>query len=415
MLLFHPNGYFSQTVKYLKVIVSKGIFILIMAAEQDRLTTPVEQYLHRKYYDPAFPGSFSGLDRFFKAIKKDGVYNISRNDVQEWLSSQDTYTVNKPVRRKFKRNRVIVSGIDDQWDGDLMDLSSLAKYNKNYKFILLLIDIFSRFVWAVPLKSKHASEIIRAFKKVFSKGRKPSSLRTDNGGEFVAKSVKHFLKEQNINAFTTKNAEIKANYAERAIRTIKGKILKYTYSNQTYKYIDALDSILIAYNKSFHSSIKMAPQDVNETNESTLWKQLYLPQKSNKIKDSQSKVKRYKYLVGDTVRISFLKKTFSREYDQKWSDEIFRISKRFRREGLPVYKLHDFNGKEEIKGTFYQQELQKVKISPDKLYKIDKILGSKTVKGKRKYLVSWVGWGPEFNSYVSAHEIKHLKKTSKLK
>ena len=135
-----------------------------MAAEQDPLSSPIEKYLHSKYYDPAFPGSFSGLDRFFNAIKKDGVYNISRDDVQEWLKSQDTYTVNKPVRRKFKRNRVIVSGIDDQWDGDLMDLSSLAKYNKNHKFILILIDIFSRFVWAVPLKSKHAFEIIRAFK-----------------------------------------------------------------------------------------------------------------------------------------------------------------------------------------------------------------------------------------------------------
>ena len=386
-----------------------------MAAEQDPLSSPIEKYLHSKYYDPAFPSSFSGLDRFFNAITKDGVYNISRNDVQEWLSSQDTYTVNKPVRHKFKRNRVIVSGIDDQWDGDLMDLSSLAKYNKNHKFILILIDIFSRFVWAVPLKSKHASEIIRAFKIVFSKGRKPKSLRTDNGGEFVAKSVKRFFKEQNINAFTTKNAEIKANYAERAIRTIKGKILKYTYSNQTYKYIDALNSILSAYNKSFHSSIKMAPQDVNETNESTLWKQLYLPQKSNKIKSSHDKAKCYKFAVGDTVRISFLKKTFSREYDQKWSDEIFRISKCFRREGLPVYKLYNFNGKEEIQGTFYQQELQKVKIEPNKLYKIDKVLSSKTVKGKRHYLVSWVGWGPEFNSYVSADEIKHLKRTNKQK
>ena len=386
-----------------------------MAAEQDPLSSPIEKYLHSKYYDPAFPGSFSGLDRFFNAIKTDGVYNISRDDVQDWLSSQDTYTVNKTVRRKFKRNRVIVSGIDDQWDGDLMDLSSLAKYNKNYKFILLLIDIFSRFVWAVPLKSKHASEIIKAFKKVFSKGRKPTSLRTDKGGEFVAKSVQTFLKKQNINAFTTKNAEIKANYAERAIRTIKGKILKYTYSNQTYKYIDALDSILVAYNKSFHSSIKMAPQEVNETNESTLWKQLYLPHKSNKIEASHNKTKRYKFAVGDTVRISFLKKTFSREYDQKWTDEIFIISKCFRREGLPVYKLKNFNGKQEISGTFYQQELQKVKISSHKLYKIDKILSSKTVKGKRQYLVSWAGWGPEYNSYVNANEIKRFRKVYKQK
>ena len=98
---------------------------------------------------------------------------------------------------------------------------------------------------------------------------------------------------------------------------------------------------------------------------------MYLPQKNDKIKSSKGNMKRYKYEAGDTVRISFLKKTFQKEFDQRWSDEIFRISKCFRREGLPVYKLNNFTGKEEIKGTFYQQELQKVKVSPNKLYKID--------------------------------------------
>ena len=168
-----------------------------------------------------------------------------------------------------------------------------------------------------------------------------------------------------------KMQKLRSIIAERAICTIKGKIQKYTYSNQTYKYIDALDSTVNAYNKSFHSSIKMVPQDVNETNESKLWKQMYLPQKNDKIISSKGNMKCYKYEAGDTVRISFLKKTFQKEFDQRWSDEIFRISKRFRREGLPVYKLNNFTGKEEIKGTFYQQELQKVKVSPNKLYKID--------------------------------------------
>ena len=140
---------------------------------------------------------------------------------------------------------------------------------------------------------------------------------------------------------------------------------------------------------------------------------MYLPQKNDKIKSSKDTIKRYKYEVGDTVRISFLKKTFQREFDQRWSDEIFRISKRFRREALPVYKLNNFTGKEEIKGTFYQQELQKVKISPNKLYKIDKILKTKIVRGKRQYLVSFVGWPKEYNTYVSSNEIKHLKKTGK--
>ena len=383
-----------------------------MASEQDALSVRVKQYLQSKYYDPAFPGSFSGADRFFNAIKKEGLHEIKKKDVEDWLISQDAYTVNRSVRRRFKRNRVIVSGIDDQWDGDLMDVSSLAKYNKNYRFILLLIDIFSRYIWTVPLKSKHAIEMTKAFKLVFSKGRKPRSLRSDQGGEFVAKSVRDFMRAQDINAFVTVS-ETKANYAERAIKTIKSKLFKYMYANQTYRYIDVLESIVDSYNKSYHSSVKMAPNDVNDSNESFLWKQQYLPHKKFDSLNVKKSIKPFKFSVGDTVRVSYLKKKFSREYHQKWSDEIFRISKRFRREGLPVYKIIDFYGKQEIKGSFYQQELQKVKISPNKLYKIDKILKTKTVKGKKLSLVSWVGWPSEFNSYVSASEIKRLKKKSK--
>ena len=108
-----------------------------------------------------------------------------------------------------------------------------------------------------------------------------------------------------------------------------------------------------------------------------------------------------------------LKKTFSREYDQKWSDEIFIISKRFWRDNIPVYKLTDFYGKQNIQGTFYQEELQKISVPPNKTYKIDKILKTKTVKGKRFFLVKWMGLPSEFNSYVSAKEIKRLKGLSK--
>ena len=151
----------------------------------------------------------------------------------------------------------------------------------------------------------------------------------------------------------------------------------------------------------------MKPVEVDKNNESALWKQQYLPPVEKHIKPAA--LKRYKFSPGDYVRISFLRKTFSREYDQKWSDEIFKVTKRFRREGIPLYKLNDFNGEHEIQGTFYQQELQKIDVPVDKVYKIEKILKSKTVRGKRLYLVKWMGWPKDFNSYVSAKDLKNLK------
>ena len=377
-----------------------------MAVKGKTLSNKIKQYLHDQYYNPSSPGAFSGLEKFYKIIREEGKFQLNKKDVERWLQGQDTYTVHRPVRRKFKRNRVIVSHIDSQWDGDLMDMSSLAKYNNHYRYILLLIDIFSRFVWAVPLKNKSAIEVVKGLKRLFDTGRKPKLLRTDRGREFVNKAVKDFLNLHNVKFFTSHN-ETKANFSERAIKTVKGKLFKYLYANQTFKYYKVLDSIVNAYNNSYHSSIKMKPGEVDKNNESALWKQQYLPPVEKHIKPAT--LKRYKFSPGDYVRISFLRKTFSREYDQKWSDEIFKVTKRFRREGIPLYKLNDFNGEHEIQGTFYQQELQKIDVPGDKVYKIEKILKSKTVRGKRLYLVKWMGWPKDFNSYVSAKDLKNLK------
>ena len=154
-----------------------------MAVKGKTLSNKIKQYLHDQYYNPSSPGAFSGLEKFYKIIREEGKFQLNKKDVERWLQGQDTYTVHRPVRRKFKRNRVIVSHIDSQWDGDLMDMSSLAKYNNHYRYILLLIDIFSRFVWAVPLKNKSAIEVVKGLKRVFDTGRKPKLLRTDRGFE----------------------------------------------------------------------------------------------------------------------------------------------------------------------------------------------------------------------------------------
>ena len=158
-----------------------------MAMGSSPLTPEVKEYLTKQYYDPKFPGSFSGVDKFCTEIKNGAKYQLNRKDIEKWLQGEDTYTVNRSVQHKFKRNRVIVSGIDNQWDGDLMVLNSLAKYNNSYKYILLLIDIFSRYIWTVKMKTKTSEETINAMKQIFAKGRKPEILRKEKGREFFSK------------------------------------------------------------------------------------------------------------------------------------------------------------------------------------------------------------------------------------
>ena len=355
-----------------------------------------EEYLASIYYNPKHPGSFSGPDKIFKVVKKEGKYSIGLNSIKKWLSAQETYTLHRKLQRKIKRNKVIVEGIDDQWDMDLMDMSRLAKDNDGNHFVLLAIDIFSRYVYVQPLKTKQAKEVVNALKTIFDNGRIPEKIRTDKGSEFVNRWVKAYLKEKEVIHFVTHN-EVKANYAERAIKTIKGKIFKYFSKNQTYKYIDKLQDFVYGYNHTIHRSIKMAPADVTPKVEAALWKQQYI---QPYLKSKKKKKKKFKYKVGDTVRVSFLREPFDREYHQKWSGEIFTVIQRYLRKDLPIYRLKDY-ANDPLQGTFYEPELQKVIFDKDQTFKVEKVLKTKG-KGKNKqYLVQWLHWPSKYDTWVS--------------
>ena len=271
------------------------------------------------------------------------------------------YSLHRPLRRKFVRNRVVVSGIDEQWEVDLMDMASLSKQNNGVKYILLAIDIFTRYVFVQPLQSKNNSEVIKAFKNILKEGRKPKLIRSDKGTEFTGSTVEKFFKQSGIHHFVTQN-EAKANYAERAIKTVKNSIYRCITHSQKHMYIDKLQDLVYSYNHSFHSSICMCPSEVNETNETGLWWYMYWPErkvkKPEKVVQSPSSRAKFKFKVDDLIRISGLKGPFTGEVHQKWSSEIFKIHNRFRRDGIPNYKLIDFLA-EEIKGSFYQSELER--------------------------------------------------------
>jgi hypothetical protein len=114
----------------------------------------MDEYLSSVYYDPKRPGGFGGVDRLYDDVKKEGKFAISRKKLKEWLMKQDAYTLHKPMRRHFKRNRVIVGGIDQQWQMDLADMQSMQKFNDGYRYLLVCIDVFSKYAWVVPLKNK---------------------------------------------------------------------------------------------------------------------------------------------------------------------------------------------------------------------------------------------------------------------
>ena len=109
--------------------------------------------------------------------------------------------LHKPARRRYKRSRVIVFGIDEQFQADLVDLQNLIRCNKGYKYLLTCIDIFSKYAFVLPLKTKQGQELVKAFQKIISTGRKPINLQTDQGTEFLNRVFQKFLRGNNIDFF----------------------------------------------------------------------------------------------------------------------------------------------------------------------------------------------------------------------
>ncbi|GFY29336.1 uncharacterized transposon-derived protein F54H12.3 [Trichonephila clavipes] len=124
----------------------------------------------------------AAIDNMFQSLHRSVKGKYSKKDVKHWLSQKDAYTLHKPVRHKFQRNRVFVSDIDRQFQADLVDMQSLAEFNKGYKYLLTCIDLFSKFAWAVPLKDKFGKSVKSGLEIIF-KERKPKVLQTDAGYE----------------------------------------------------------------------------------------------------------------------------------------------------------------------------------------------------------------------------------------
>ena len=300
--------------------------------------------------------------------------------------------LHKPVKRKFKKRRVLVSGNNKIWAADLADMRAFAKYNNGNTFLLLVIDTFNKYGWIIPLKNKEGETVVKAFKTIFEEGRIPKKLWTDKGKEFYNKKMDDLRKLNNIELYSTENEE-KSSIAERWIRTMKEKMFKYFTDNNTYKYIDVLPDLVEDYNNTVHSSTKLTPIEASKKkNELTVWRNLY----PDRYKTSRLNPK---FSVGDEVRITKKKKVFEKGYTTRWTEEIFTI-KEIRETNPITYKLEDLQG-EEIKGTFYEPELQKTE---QQIYRIEKIIK----KEKGKSLVKWKGYSDKFNSWVDNKDLIDL-------
>ena len=363
--------------------------------------TDWKEYLATIYFDVKHPASYAGPDKLYKIVKKEGKHKIGKYRIRKWLQDQESYSLTKPARRQFPRSRVIVNGIDYLWDMDLMDMTSLSKQNEGYKYVLVAIDIFSRFAYGQPIQSKQGTDVVKAMEVILSGPRRPRGVRTDRGMEFRSREFNKYLNQHDIHHRYALNTETKANYAERFIKTLKHRLFRYLLKHNTKRYIDVLQDTVYSYNHTHHRSLGTTPVAITKDNEGESRLPQYLLRKK---KDPRPK--RYKYTLGQTVRISHVKSIFDREYSQKWTGELFKIDKRYKREGLPVYKLKVWSG-DSIEGTFYESELQSVHVDEATEYRVEKVLKRRTLNKQKEVLVRWLHWPPNYDSWIPERDLKH--------
>ena len=274
--------------------------------------------------------------------------------MEQQLLSKEVFS---PQITKFRRERILPLYKDETWSADLIDKSSLSKYNNNYKFILTVIDIFTKYAWAIPLKNKSGLSITNGFKLVLgenpqggSQPRKPEKLWVDRGSEFYNKTFKSLLKEygtgkadSGIELYST-YSDLKAVFIERFNRTLLHIINKPMFINGDGNWVNILNDAVLTYNNNIHSTINMTPVDASNN--------------PDKVKYTFNfKNIKPKFKVGDYVRNADKRNIFSKGYTSNWNRELFKVNEVLKTQP-PTYKIEDING-EIIEGKYYEQELLK--------------------------------------------------------
>lgn len=356
----------------------------------------VETTLNSIYYKIGNPASYSTAQKLYDAVDR----KISLNRIREWLSEQLAYTLHKPRRLKFKRGFYNLDNVNIQIQADLMDLASLSDENDGYKYILLVIDSFSRYIRVRPLKSKSAQEVLKAFKQIISElDTPPYQIVTDRGKEFHNSLFGRYAKTIGSNHFSPSSDTFKAALAERAIQSFKHILHKILTATHSLRYIDHISKIAETINGRKNRSINTAPKDVNKNNIYDVWKFVQNQRKKIKFPPARNDVQK-----GDFVRISKVKDTsFDKGFLPNWTDEIFNIKKTAER--VPqIYKLADYKG-EEVEGCFYSPEIQKVGVNDETVYRIDKLLGKRTRNGIKEVFVSWKGYSEKDNCWIPEADV----------
>lgn len=352
------------------------------------------EHFKENYSNPAHPIAFSGINNVYRYYK--GL--LTRKEIEKILSTFDTYTLKRQYK-KFKRNPNYAHFKRYQFQIDLIDIQKYSKWNDKFKYILSVIDAFTRKAWVRPCKDKTSDEVLSAFKSILTEAKTfPTTLLADRGKEVTNKKFLEFCKKNKINYFHNYTS-VHAPIVERFNQTFQNKLYKFLSHNETNRYIDNLQDFVDSYNESFHSTIEMTPNEAENSDNNEIINYTLL-KKNEKIKNEKPK-----YEVNQLVRISLQKGAFHRGYKDQSSEEVFNIYKIKTNLPKPLYLLETHNKKEKLTGGFYSNELTPVNSD---IFKVEKVIKKRKHKGRVQYFVKWKGYDTSNNSWIDQKDITNI-------
>ena len=373
---------------------------MAMSEDEDIST----ENISKLYRTPGHPIAFSSpftVYQFFKG-------KVPLAKVKAALEHIDSYTLHREYKRPAEHNMYYSHERRKQFQADLIDISNLKRTNQGVTFLLVIIDVFSRKIWVMPLKSKSAQSSSAAFQDWIESLRgdlkQQAQILTDSGTEFYNRMVKEVMESAGIKLVKAKNI-YKAAIAERVNKTIQVLIYKYLTDKGTDKYIDVLDRLIHGYNSKKHQTLKyqFTPNDADAAENEAAVRSIHMLRAGSKA--MRNAKRRLDFKIGDQVRIKTHGKAPSsarRAYVQQFHGELFVITGVNRKMPIPMYTIKSLDTEEEVAGGFYANELVHVR---GDLFKIDKIIRREGRGRNRRALVRWKYFGPRWDSWIYERDI----------
>jgi hypothetical protein len=340
-----------------------------------------EQVIKDKYYDPLT--GFVGVDKLYHKLKRRG---FTRKEIQDFLDKQEVHVITR--KNNQRSGSFIPQRPKYQYQIDLIYFDNPVLNKAKYGFVA--IDTFTKQGHAVLLKDRKAPAILEAMQEVIDTLGKPESIYSDEGVEFTSKKFKQFIKDENIDQIFTLGH---ASMIERWNRTLKEMLQKYLDSTDSKTIINVLPKMLTNYNNSYHSTIKMKPNEVDKSTK-------HIAEALANIQKRANTRKRVDIEVGDRVRVQKKVSGFNKGYRTKWRVGTYEVEKIETVGGVRFYHMKGLDRKY-LRSEFEKQndELEKNEQPPELDNTIEGTLKSK---------------GKKIPNHLSPAQMKTVEETGQL-